>query len=66
MDVTKAKNYQWLVKNSWKFGFLRTVKSEEWHFEYWPELAKKGPYAKLSKTNELYYSDLGINNLQIS
>jgi hypothetical protein len=66
MDPTKAKNYEWLVKNSWRFGYLRTVPTEEWHFEYWPQLAKKGPYAKLAKTNELYYADLGINNLQIS
>jgi hypothetical protein len=66
MDPTKAKNYEWLVKNSWRFGYLRTVPTEEWHFEYWPQLAKKGPYAKLAKTNELYYADLGINNLQVT
>ena len=37
-------NYTWLVKNSWKFGFIRAVANEEWHFDYLPELAKKGPY----------------------
>ncbi len=26
----------WMFKNSWKFGFVRGVKSEEWHFEYRP------------------------------
>jgi len=27
---------EWMFKNSWKFGFVRGVKSEEWHFEYRP------------------------------
>lgn len=58
--------YKWLIKNSWKYGFVRTVKSEEWHFEYWVEAKKKGPYTKLDKNNKLYYSDLGLNNINIS
>ena len=53
-----------MIKNSWKFGFLRTVGSEEWHYEYWPEKAKSGPYGKLSNSNKQYWSDLGLNNLQ--
>ena len=56
--------YKWMIKNSWKFGFLRTVGSEEWHYEYWPEKAKSGPYGKLSNSNKQYWSDLGLNNLQ--
>ena len=40
--------YTWLVKNSWRFGFIRAVASEEWHYDYLPDLAKKGPYGKLS------------------
>jgi hypothetical protein len=66
MTSTTEKNYQWLVKNSWRFGFLRTLATEEWHFEYWPEQAKKGPYGKLPKTDKLFYADLGLNNIQIS
>jgi len=58
--------YTWLVKNSWKYGFVRTVSSEEWHYEYYPELSKKGPYAQLPKSNQLFYADLGLNNLQIA
>ena len=58
------KVYTWLVKNSWRFGFVRTVSSEEWHFEYYSE--SKGPYYKLSKSNTLFYADLGLNNLQIA
>lgn len=59
-----TKNYVWMVKNSWRFGFLRSVASEEWHYEYWPEDAKNGPYAKLGKSNPLFFADLGLNNLQ--
>ena len=58
--------YTWLVKNSWKYGFVRTVKSEEWHYEFYPDKAKKGPYAQLPKSNQLFYADLGLNNLQIA
>lgn len=61
-----ASVYSWLVKNSWRFGFVRTVASEEWHFEYWPDKSKSGPYAVLPKSNNLFYSDLGLNNLQIA
>jgi LAS superfamily LD-carboxypeptidase LdcB len=55
--------YSWMVKNSWRFGFVRTVKSEEWHFEYWGKVS--GPYAKLPKSNGLFYADLGLNNLSV-
>ena len=27
--------YDWLVKNAWKYGFIRAVKRERWHWEYW-------------------------------
>jgi LAS superfamily LD-carboxypeptidase LdcB len=57
------KVYSWMVKNSWRFGFYRTVKSEEWHFEYWGKLS--GPYSKLPKSNNLFYADLGLNNLSV-
>ncbi len=40
--------YVWMAVNGWKYGFVRAVRSETWHYEYWPSLAKKGPYAKLS------------------
>lgn len=55
-------NYVWLIKNGYKFGFIRTVKSEEWHFEYLPNLAKEGPYGKIAGTNaNRFYADLGLN-----
>ncbi len=53
--------YKWLVKNSYKFGFVRVVSSEEWHFEYLPNNAAN-PYTKLAAGNDsvLFYSDLGL------
>ena len=59
--------YSWLVKNSWRFGFVRTVSSEEWHYEYWSQDSKRGPYAKLTGSdNNLFYSDLNLNNIQVT
>lgn len=53
--------YVWLIKNSWKYGLIRTVGVEEWHFEYEPELAKNGPYAKIPGTHaNRFYNDLGL------
>jgi LAS superfamily LD-carboxypeptidase LdcB len=60
-------NYVWLVKNSYKFGFIRTVKSEEWHYEYLPNLAKNGPYARIAGIDaNKFYSDLGLALNQFS
>lgn len=33
--------YDWLKKNAPKFGFLRTVSNEHWHWEYLPNEAKQ-------------------------
>lgn len=62
--------YSWLVKNSWKFGFIRTVAKEEWHFDYLPEKAKDGPYAKLKDyqkdegtVRHKFYSKWGLDSL---
>jgi hypothetical protein len=51
--------YEWLVRNSWKFGFVRGVNDEEWHFDYMPEKAILGPYGKLN--NGKPQKDKGIN-----
>jgi LAS superfamily LD-carboxypeptidase LdcB len=29
--------YFWLQKNAARFGFVRTVPSETWHYHYFPE-----------------------------
>ena len=70
----RAKNspvYDWIAKNSWKYGFVRGVSSEEWHYEHWPTL--KGvqptdPFTKVPKNNAKWYNifangyDAGIPN----
>lgn len=63
-----SKVYVWLVENSWRYGFVRAVASEEWHYDYLPSLAKSGPYGKLNvaanKRNDTrFYSDLGLDKL---
>ena len=37
-----------MCQNGWKYGFIRTVNTEPWHFGYSPEKAKNGPTAVLS------------------
>lgn len=64
--VLNESTYTWLVKNSWKYGFIRVVSTEEWHFEYRPDIAKNGPFAKLKGTDaNLFYSDLGLSADQL-
>lgn len=59
--------YVWLVQNSHRFGFIRTVGSEEWHYEYLPQLAKNGPYAKIDGTDtNKFYSDLSLSTGQFA
>lgn len=63
------KVYTWLVKNSWKYGFVRAVNSEEWHYEYRPKESQNGPYAKVKpegSNKNLYYPDLGLDNIKTS
>jgi LAS superfamily LD-carboxypeptidase LdcB len=65
----KEENYTWLAKNAHKYGFVRGVSSEEWHFEYRPDKAVQGPYAIVKPgsggklVNNGWYADLGLNNL---
>jgi hypothetical protein len=44
--------YDWLKKNAPKFGFLRTVSGEHWHWEYLPDearqIAKNGGFKTFS------------------
>jgi hypothetical protein len=44
--------YQWLIKNAYKFGFVRYVYKEEWHWQYMP-----GTYQyndRVARNNYLY------------
>lgn len=54
-------NYKWLTYNSFKYGFVRGVSSEEWHFEYKPAKAALGPYSICPKTDARWYPELGLN-----
>lgn len=69
--VLNESAYQWLIQNAHKYGFVRTVSSEEWHFEFQPDLAAKGPYGGISqalrdqksRNGLLFYSDLNLDTL---
>lgn len=37
-----GKIMKWLTENAHRFGFIRTVKSEAWHWEYYPPSKPKG------------------------
>ena len=67
---TKDKNtlnaaiYTWLCKNSYRFGFVRAVRTEEWHFEYVGTQQATGPYVKVSASDaNRFYTALGLDNL---
>jgi hypothetical protein len=36
--------YDWLKRNAPRFGFVRTVNKEPWHWEYRPQVAATGAY----------------------
>lgn len=56
--------YRWLCYNSWKYGFIRGVSSEEWHFEYFPQKARtKGPYALIPKSKALWFDELQLKDI---
>lgn len=61
--------YIWLAKNAHKYGYIRAVSSEEWHFEYRPNEAPQGPYARVKPgsngklINNGWYADIGLDNL---
>jgi len=67
----KSSQYIWLIRNAHKFGFVRTVSTEEWHFEFRPDLAANGPYGGIAAARKdpatrskfLFYKDLQLDNL---
>lgn len=46
-----TKYYRWLSLNAWRFGFIRTVKSERWHWSYMPG---EGMFSKVPRDNPLW------------
>ena len=61
-DISTAggKNaaYKWLEKNALAFGFIRTVKSETWHWEYKPweilNIKEWDKYARVPKSHSTW------------
>jgi len=52
----RHKVYTWMVQNAAKFGFIRTIQSEVWHWEYLPwtynnKNKSKDTYAYIPKTD---------------
>ena len=60
--------FEWLTKNAWRYGFIRTVSRERWHWEYWggwngqekPEWAKhsawRSPYGSGHRPKTMFSS----------
>jgi uncharacterized membrane protein YgcG len=57
-NKVKSGNYYWLIKNSYKYGVIRTLASEDWHFEYMPSRAQYGPYAGMEEVRKPGITDL--------
>jgi LAS superfamily LD-carboxypeptidase LdcB len=60
--------YVWMALNGWKYGFVRTVSTETWHFEYHPKDAKRGPYAgfKSGTADQNYQRTMAFKGKQIN
>jgi len=52
---SKTGVYAWLIANSCKYGFVRAVSSEEWHFEYNLKYAKRGPFSKIKQGHSTWH-----------
>jgi len=58
--------FEWLTKNAWKYGFIRTVSRERWHWEYWgnwegqekPEWAKHSQWGANGHQPETMFSSV--------
>ena len=46
-----TKQYRWLSLNAWKYGFIRTVPTERWHWEFLPG---RGQFSKVKRDNPLW------------
>jgi LAS superfamily LD-carboxypeptidase LdcB len=57
----KNKAYKWLEKNALLFGFVRTVKSETWHWEYKPweviDMPSWDKYGRVPKNHHTWNDD---------
>tara|TARA_R100000008_G_scaffold40997_1_gene23573 strand:+ start:5196 stop:6734 length:1539 start_codon:yes stop_codon:yes gene_type:complete len=51
--------YMWLINNAWKYGFIRTVRSERWHWEYRPGTSMFRFVANDHETWNSYFTTAG-------
>jgi len=49
LSTSNPLGYKWMVENASKYGFIRTVKTEHWHWEYIPNT---DPFAYVKKDHE--------------
>jgi LAS superfamily LD-carboxypeptidase LdcB len=54
------KAYKWLVKNAFTYGFIRTVKSETWHWEYKPWTIGRGSNSQFALVSKDHSSWRGL------
>lgn len=47
--IGNLPSYKWLVENAFKYGFIRTIESERWHWEYKPWVTDM--FDEVSKTH---------------
>ena len=48
---SKVQPWAWLAKNAHRYGFIRTVDTERWHWVFVGESAPSKRYSKLRKTH---------------
>ena len=53
-----GRTFSWMTKNAWKYGFIRAVRKERWHWEYW------GNWAGQEKPEWAKHSGWGANGHQ--
>ncbi len=46
LNTSDKEVYAWLKENAIRFGFVRTVKKERWHWEYLPEVTNKYEFVR--------------------
>tara|TARA_B100001093_G_scaffold104826_2_gene97098 strand:- start:9696 stop:12857 length:3162 start_codon:yes stop_codon:yes gene_type:complete len=52
IDVGRGDIYRWLIQNAWRYGYMRTVAKEEWHWVYAPGI---DVYSRVPKGHRTWY-----------
>lgn len=52
--------YEWLILNAYKYGFVRTVPGEEWHWDYIPGTPM---FSRCPRDNKLWYGLIDTLNI---